>query len=72
LNQRKVDEILTMLRKGLEEAEVENDEETDELLAEINGLDKKEKNRIEGVSSEKNVSEEKTIEKQEDISQEGK
>ena len=31
----KVDEILAMLKKGLEEAEVENDEETDELLEEL-------------------------------------
>jgi N utilization substance protein A len=31
----KVEEILIMLKKGLEEAEVENEEETDELLAEI-------------------------------------
>jgi N utilization substance protein A len=32
----KLDEIIAMLKKGLEEAEVENEEETEELLAEIN------------------------------------
>jgi N utilization substance protein A len=36
----KVDEIMTMLKKGLEEAEVENEEETDELLAEIENSQK--------------------------------
>ena len=39
----KIEEILAMLKKGLEEAEVEVDEETDALLAEI---DKSEKKRI--------------------------
>ena len=38
----KVDEILSMLRKGLEEAEVENEEETDELLAQIEQAEKPE------------------------------
>lgn len=32
----KVDEIVAMLKKGLEEAEVENEEEVNELLAEVN------------------------------------
>jgi transcription termination/antitermination protein NusA len=31
----KIDEILSMLKKGLEEAEVESEEETDELLSEL-------------------------------------
>jgi AAA15 family ATPase/GTPase len=47
----KVDEILAMLKKGLEEAEVENDEETDELLAEIDGSVKSVKTDIDEVSS---------------------
>ncbi len=36
LDPDKLDEIIAMLKKGLEEAEVENEEETEELLAEIN------------------------------------
>lgn len=36
LESEKLDEIIAMLKKGLEEAEVENEEETEELLAEIN------------------------------------
>jgi transcription termination/antitermination protein NusA len=39
----KVDEILTMLKKGFEEAEIEVEEETDALLAEIDGSEKVEK-----------------------------
>jgi N utilization substance protein A len=38
----KVDEITAMLKKGLEEAEVENEEETDELLAGIEAVAKPE------------------------------
>ena len=40
----KVDEILAMLKKGFEEAEIEVDEETDALLAEI--TDQKKKKRV--------------------------
>jgi N utilization substance protein A len=36
LESDKLDEIIAMLKKGLEEAEVENEEETEELLAEVN------------------------------------
>ena len=43
----KVDEILAMLKKGFEEAEVEVDEEADALLAEIDGPGKDEKNKKE-------------------------
>jgi transcription termination/antitermination protein NusA len=39
----KMDEILAMLKKGLEEAEVENEEEADELLAELEGTQETEK-----------------------------
>jgi N utilization substance protein A len=38
LEPEKVDEILIMLKKGLEEAEVESDEETDELLSELDSV----------------------------------
>jgi N utilization substance protein A len=47
----KVEEILTMLKKGLEEAEVENEEETDELLAEIEKSQNTEKSVPEITSS---------------------
>ena len=67
----KVEEILIMLKKGLEEAEVENDEETDELLAEIEELGKTEKTNTEEISSEKKTLEEKTVDKTEAIMPEG-
>jgi hypothetical protein len=51
----KIDEIIAMLKKGFEEAEIEVDEETDALLAEIDGSVKEEK-------SEENSSEVKTNE----------
>jgi N utilization substance protein A len=65
----KVDEILAMLKKGLEEAEVENDEETDELLAEIDGSEKKE--QAEKKSSDTNTQDELPIEKTEAAKPEG-
>ena len=51
----KIDEIIAMLKKGFEEAEIEVDEETDALLAEIDGSGKEGK-------SEENTSEEKVNE----------
>lgn len=48
----KVDEILTMLKKGFEEAEVEIEEETDALLAEIDEQEKEEKIEISDISSD--------------------
>jgi transcription termination/antitermination protein NusA len=51
----KVDEILSMLRKGFEEAEVEVEEETDALLAEIEGQNKEEQAAKEEVAPEGNV-----------------
>jgi NTP pyrophosphatase (non-canonical NTP hydrolase) len=51
----KIDEIIAMLKKGFEEAEIEVDEETDALLAEIDG------SRKEG-KSEENTTEEKVNE----------
>ena len=48
----RVDEILAMLKKGFEEAEVEVDEETDALLAEIDGSGKEEKNEQKEISSD--------------------
>jgi len=71
IESEKVDEILTMLKKGLEEAEVESEEETDELLAEIDGLDKEEKVDIEADSAEKEVDEEKVDEKSAAVKPEG-
>ena len=49
LEPEKVDEIVEMLKKGLEEAEVENEEEAEELLVDINsteGTTKKESSEI--------------------------
>ncbi len=49
----KIDEILTMLKKGLEEAEVENEEETEDILAEIeNGVEIKDKSESETQSKQ--------------------
>jgi N utilization substance protein A len=48
----KVDEILAMLKKGFEEAEVEVEEETDALLAEIDGSGKEDKVGKEEISTE--------------------
>jgi len=41
IESEKVEEIVEMLKKGLEDAEIENDEETDELLAELEATEKK-------------------------------
>ena len=71
IESEKVDEILTMLKKGLEEAEVESEEETDELLAEIDRLDKEEKVDIEEDSAEKEVDGEKVDEKSAAVKPEG-
>ncbi len=46
----KIEEILAMLKKGLEEAEVEVDEETDALLAEIDKSEKEDKIEKEEIS----------------------
>ncbi len=62
----KVDEILAMLKKGFEEAEVEIDEETDTLLAEINGSDKEENTEKEEISSDVKAHEEPEIIKTEE------
>jgi N utilization substance protein A len=51
----KIDEIIAMLKKGFEEAEIEVDEETDALLAEIDGSGKEGK-------AEENTTEEKVNE----------
>jgi hypothetical protein len=59
----KIDEIITMLKKGFEEAEIEVDEETDALLAEIDGSGKEEKS--EETSSEVKMNEEATEAKKE-------
>jgi transcription termination/antitermination protein NusA len=66
----KVDEILEMLKKGLEEAEVENDEETDELLAELEASEKsgKPETEIDGpdvITQEKKAEKQDSEEKQE-------
>ena len=61
----KVDEILTMLKKGFEEAEIEVDEETDALLAEIDGSGK------EVISSDVKTNEEATEIKTENTKPEG-
>ena len=61
----KVDEILTMLKKGFEEAEVEIEEETDALLAEIDGSGK------EVISSDVKTNEEATEIKTENTKPEG-
>jgi transcription termination/antitermination protein NusA len=55
IEMEKIDEIIAMLKKGFEEAEIEVDEETDALLAEIDGSGKEGK-------SEENTTEEKVNE----------
>jgi N utilization substance protein A len=67
----KVDEILAMLKKGFEEAEVEVEEETDALLAEIEGAGKEEKAGKEELSSEIPAQQEATELKTEHTKQEG-
>jgi transcription termination/antitermination protein NusA len=67
----KVDEILTMLKKGFEEAEIEVDEETDALLAEIDGSQKEEKTEKEEISSDGKTHEESTEKKTEVTTPEG-
>jgi N utilization substance protein A len=62
----KVDEILAMLKKGFEEAEVEVDEETDALLAELDGSEKEEKNEKEEIASDVKTHE-GTAEKKTDV-----
>jgi hypothetical protein len=67
----KVDEILAMLKKGFEEAEVEVDEETDALLAEIDGAGKEEKTEKEEIVSDIKTNEEAVVKKTEEIKPEG-
>ena len=67
----KVDEIIAMLKKGFEEAEVEVDEETDALLAEIDGSEKEEKNEKEEKASDAQTHEEVAIKKTEETKPEG-
>jgi len=62
-----VEEILTMLKKGFEEAEVENDEETDDLLAELEESGKSENKESNEVSSEMKTADETPTEKSEEI-----
>ena len=47
----KVDEIIAMLRKGLEDAEVENDDDANELIAELNASIDTKKEEPEGESA---------------------
>jgi N utilization substance protein A len=67
----KVDEILAMLKKGFEEAEVEVDEETDALLAELDGSEKEEKNEKEEIVSDDKTHEEAVVKKTEETKPEG-
>jgi transcription termination/antitermination protein NusA len=67
----KVDEILTMLKKGFEEAEIEVEEETDALLAEIDAAGKEENSGKEDTSSDVPANEEATEMKTEGTKQEG-
>ena len=66
----KVDEILAMLKKGFEEAEIEVDEETDALLAEIDESEKEEKTEKDEISSDVKM-QEATLQKTEDAKPEG-
>ena len=66
-----MDEILAMLKKGFEEAEVEVDEETDALLAEIDGSEKEEKNEKEEIASDAQTHEEATVKKTEETKPDG-
>jgi N utilization substance protein A len=63
----KVDEIFTMLKKGFEEAEVENEEEVDELLAELEGSGKSENTGTNEVSAKMKTVEETPTEKTEEV-----
>ncbi|RPI04073.1 MAG: transcription termination/antitermination protein NusA [Ignavibacteriae bacterium] len=65
----KVDEILTMLKKGFEEAEIEVDEETDALLAEIDGAEKEEKSEKNEISADVKTHEESEETKTEETKQ---
>ena len=56
----KVDEIIAMLKKGFEEAEVEVEEETDALLAEIDAAAKEEKIEKEEIASNGKANQEAT------------
>ena len=67
----KIDEILAMLKKGFEEAEIEVDEETDALLAEIDGSEKEEKTEKKEISSEVQPNEEIQEKKIEKVKSEG-
>jgi len=67
----KVDEILAMLKKGFEEAEVEVDEETDALLAEIDGSEKEEKSEKEEISSDEETHDDTAVKKAEEVKPEG-
>jgi N utilization substance protein A len=67
----KVDEILAMLKKGFEEAEVEVDEETDALLAEIDGSAKEEKIEKDEITSDGKTHEEAAVKKTEETKPEG-
>jgi N utilization substance protein A len=63
----KVEEILAMLKKGFEEAEVESEEEVDELLAELEGSGKSENTDTNEVSSKLKTVEETPAEKTEEV-----
>ncbi|MGA3286582.1 MAG: transcription termination factor NusA [Bacteroidota bacterium] len=63
----KVDEIFTMLKKGFEEAEVENEEEVDELLTELEGSGKSENTGTNEVSTKMKTVEETPTEKTEEV-----
>ena len=67
----KVDEILAMLKKGFEEAEIEVEEETDALLAEIDGSVKEDKTEKEEISSDVKTHEEPAEIKAENTKPEG-
>jgi len=67
----KVEEIITMLKKGFEEAEVENEEEVDELLAELEESSKSEGADTNETSSKKNAVEETNTAKAEEVKTEG-
>ena len=60
-----------MLKKGFEEAEVEVEEETDALLAEIEGAGKEEKTGKEEISTEGNPQQEPVAMKPETRKPEG-
>ncbi|HVN47971.1 MAG TPA: transcription termination factor NusA [Bacteroidota bacterium] len=52
IDSEKVDEIIAMLRKGLEDAEVENDDDANELIAELNASIDSKKEEASGESAE--------------------